>query len=126
MPAIRRPQGDVAPPAFAVMEDLDLLDQLAARTTNLQAGSLRRGRAIEIAAVVGILIVVAVAAAWLIGQAIPLGWDEAVYASKSRSLLTDTQSSTCPLHRAPGLPIVGLWVGRSGSRTPTCGPSRSR
>ena len=30
---------------------------------------------------------VAIGAAWLIGQAIPLGWDESVYASKSRSLL---------------------------------------
>jgi Dolichyl-phosphate-mannose-protein mannosyltransferase len=90
------------------------LDAPADRTTNLRAESLPRGRAIEIAAVVGILIVVAVAAAWLIGQAIPLGWDEAVYASKSRSLLTDTPSSTWAIYRAPGLPIAGLLGGALG------------
>ena len=50
---------------------------------------MTRGRTIEIAAVGGILVVVAIGAVWLIGQAIPLGWDESVYAAKSRSLLTD-------------------------------------
>ena len=57
---------------------------------------------------------VAIGAAWLIGQAIPLGWDESVYASKSRSLLTDTPSSTWAIYRAPGLPIVGLLGGAIG------------
>src|SRR5688572_8469927 len=90
------------------------LDALAARTTNLRAGSLRRRWASEIAALVGILVLVAIAAAWLIGRAIPLGWDEAVYASKSRSLLTDTQSSTWAIYRAPGLTIVGLLGGALG------------
>lgn len=57
---------------------------VAARMTDLWAWSIRRGRTIEIAAIVGILVLVAVAAGWLIGQAIPLGWDESVYASQSR------------------------------------------
>ncbi len=63
---------------------------------------------------VGVLAVVAFAAAWLIGQAIPLGWDESVYASKSRSLLTDTPSSTWAIYRAPGLPVIGLLGGALG------------
>ena len=73
-----------------------------------------RARAFEVAAVVGVLAVVAFAAAWLIGQAIPLGWDESVYASKSRSLLTDATSSTWAIYRAPGLPVVGLLGGAFG------------
>lgn len=63
---------------------------------------------------VGILVAVAAAAAWLIGQAIPLGWDESVYASRSRSLVTDVPSSTWAIYRAPGLPIVGLLGGAFG------------
>ena len=62
----------------------------------------------------GILVVVAIGAVWLIGQAIPLGWDESVYASKSRSLLTDIPSSTWAIYRAPGLPVVGLLGGAFG------------
>ena len=73
-----------------------------------------RGRMIEVAAVAGILIVAAIGAVWLIGQAIPLGWDESVYASKSRSLLTDFPSSTWAIYRAPGLPVVGLLGGAFG------------
>ena len=57
---------------------------------------------------------VAIGAVWLIGQAIPLGWDESVYASKSRSLLTDIPSSTWAIYRAPGLPVVGLLGGAFG------------
>ena len=90
------------------------MDEVAARMTDLRAWSLRRGGVLEIAALMGTLAVVAIAAGWLIGQAIPLGWDEAVYASKSRSLLTDTPSSTWAIYRAPGLPIVGLLGGAFG------------
>ena len=79
-----------------------------------RARSVRRANTIETTALVGILLVVAIAAGWLIGQAIPLGWDEAVYASKSRSLLTDTPSSTWAIYRAPGLPVIGLIGGTLG------------
>ena len=82
--------------------------------TELRAWFYRRSRPLEQAAVVGILGVVAIAAAWLIGQAMPLGWDEAVYASRSRSLLTDTPSSTWAIYRAPGLPVIGLIGGSFG------------
>ena len=75
---------------------------------------MNRGRTIEVAAVIGILVVVAIGAVWLIGQAIPLGWDESVYASKARSLLTDSPSSTWAIYRAPGLPVVGLLGGVFG------------
>ncbi len=75
---------------------------------------MTRGRTIEIAAVGGILVVVAIGAVWLIGQAIPLGWDESVYAAKSRSLLTDIPSTTWAIYRAPGLPVVGLLGGAFG------------
>jgi 4-amino-4-deoxy-L-arabinose transferase-like glycosyltransferase len=90
------------------------LDAFVDRTTDPRGWSIRRGRSIEIAAVVGILVVVAIAAVWLIGQAIPLGWDESVYASKSRSLVTDIPSSTWAIYRAPGLPVVGLLGGAFG------------
>ncbi len=82
--------------------------------SNVRVPSVRSGGAIEVVAVVGILVAVAIAAAWLIGQAIPLGWDESVYASKSRSLLTDIPSSTWAIYRAPGLPVVGLLGGAFG------------
>jgi len=72
------------------------------------------GRTIEVAAVIGVLVVVAIGAVWLLGQAIPLGWDESVYASKSRSLFTDSPSSTWAIYRAPGLPVVGLLGGALG------------
>ena len=84
------------------------------RAVQIQFGRSTRGRWIELAAVAGVLVLVAIAAGWLIGQAIPLGWDEAVYASKSRSLLTDAPSSTWAIYRAPGLPIVGLLGGALG------------
>ncbi len=90
------------------------MDNLATAMTELRAWSIRRYRTIELAAVVGTLVVVAIAAGWLIGQAMPLGWDEAVYASKSRSLLTETPTSTWAIYRAPGLPIVGLIGGALG------------
>jgi hypothetical protein len=90
------------------------VDNLATRMTELWAWSLGRRRAIEVAALAGILVLVGVAAGWLIGQAIPLGWDEAVYASKSRSLLTDTPSSTWAIYRAPGLPVIALIGGTLG------------
>ncbi len=79
-----------------------------------RAWSVRRASSIEIAALVGILIVVAIGAAWLIGRAIPLGWDEAVYASHSRSIVTDVPTSTWRIYRAPGLPIIGLLGGAFG------------
>ena len=66
------------------------------------------------AAVAGILVVVAIATVWLIGQSVPLGWDESVYASKSRSLVTDIPSTTWAIYRAPGLPVVGLLGGAFG------------
>jgi 4-amino-4-deoxy-L-arabinose transferase-like glycosyltransferase len=90
------------------------VDAVAARMTELRVLSIRRGRAIEMAALVTVLVVVAIAAAWLTGRAVPLGWDEAVYASKSRSLLTDAPSSTWAIYRAPGLPVVGLIGGALG------------
>ena len=90
------------------------MDAFAARTTDLRAWSVRRGRTIEIAAIVGVLVAAAIAALWLLGQAIPLGWDESVYASRSRSLLTDIPSSTWAIYRAPGLPVVGLLGGAFG------------
>lgn len=90
------------------------MDRLATRLTELRAWSIRRSRAVELAAVVGIVVAVAIAASWLIGQAMPLGWDEAVYASRSRSLLTDTPSSTWAIYRAPGLPVIGLLGGAFG------------
>lgn len=86
------------------------MDAPAARITEPRAWFDRNRGQVEVAALVGILLAVAGAAAWLIGQAIPLGWDEAVYASRSRSLLTDTPSSTWAIYRAPGLPVVG-WIG---------------
>jgi 4-amino-4-deoxy-L-arabinose transferase-like glycosyltransferase len=82
--------------------------------SNVRASSILRGSTIEFAAIVGILVVVAIGAVWLIGQAIPLGWDESVYGSKSRSLLTDNPSSTWAIYRAPGLPVVGLLGGVFG------------
>ncbi len=79
-----------------------------------RASSIRRVGTIEIVAVFGILVVVAAAAIWLIGQAIPLGWDESVYASRSRALITDIPSSTWAIYRAPGLPVIGLLGGAFG------------
>ena len=90
------------------------MDALPARMTDLREGSLHPRKAIEMAAVIAILVAVAIGAVWLIGQAIPLGWDESVYASKARSLLTDTPSSTWAIYRAPGLPVVGLSGGVFG------------
>jgi 4-amino-4-deoxy-L-arabinose transferase-like glycosyltransferase len=90
------------------------VDAPAARIAEPTAWFDRHRGQIEVAALAGILVAVAIAAAWLIGQAMPLGWDEAVYASKSRSLLTDTPSSTWAIYRAPGLPVIGLIGGALG------------
>ena len=59
-------------------------------------------------AVVLILVVVGLAIALTILRSSPLGWDEAVYASKARSLVTDTPASWFRIYRPPGLPILGL------------------
>ena len=96
------------------IEDPLPVDAPVAAINTPQARSDRHRLQIEVAALLGILVLVAIAASWLIGQAGPLGWDEAVYASKSRSLLTDTPSSTWAIYRAPGLPIVGLLGGALG------------
>ena len=37
-----------------------------------------------------------------------LGWDEAVYATKARSFVTDVPLSLFQVYRPPGLPIVGI------------------
>ena len=78
--------------------------------------SLTPGRAatIEIAVVGGLLIVAALAGATLIGHGIPLGWDESVYASRSRSLVTDIPASVWKIYRPPALPIIGLLGGAFG------------
>jgi len=76
--------------------------------------SLRRTTTIELAAIGGILLLVAVAGVSLIGRGIPLGWDESVYASRSRSLVTDIPASVWKVYRPPGLPIIGLLGGVFG------------
>ena len=96
------------------MEGLDPWMHSLLCISDLREGSLHPRKAIEMAAVIAILVVVTSGAVWLIGQAIPLGWDESVYASKSRSLLTDSPSSTWAIYRAPGLPVVGLLGGAFG------------
>ncbi len=90
------------------------MDAPAARIAEPRAWFDRQRGQIEVVALGAILVAVAIAAAWLIGQATPLGWDEAVYASRSRSLLTDAPSSTWAIYRAPGLPVVGLIGGAFG------------
>jgi hypothetical protein len=82
--------------------------------TELRTWSHGRPRTIEVAAAVGVLAAGAILATWLIAQTIPLGWDESVYASQSRSLTTDVGTSTWRIYRAPGLPIVGLLGGAFG------------
>jgi hypothetical protein len=74
----------------------------------------RRAAAIEVALVGGLLIVAAFAGASLIGHGIPLGWDESVYASRSRSLVTDIPASVWKIYRPPALPIIGLLGGTFG------------
>ena len=39
-----------------------------------------------------------------------LGWDEAVYASKARSIVTDAPASQWAIYRPPGLPLLGAAV----------------
>src|SRR5688572_32145988 len=82
--------------------------------TELRTWSHDRPGKIEVAAAVGVVAGVATLATWLIAQTIPLGWDESVYASQSRSLTTDVATSTWRIYRAPGLPIVGLLGGAFG------------
>ncbi len=77
-------------------------------TSGLPTGLDARDAFIERAAVVLILVPVALAVSVAILRAAPLGWDEAVYASKARSLVTDTPASWFMLYRPPGLPILGI------------------
>ena len=74
----------------------------------------RRAAFIEAALVGGLLIVAALAGASLIGHGIPLGWDESVYASRSRSLVTDIPASVWKIYRPPALPVIGLLGGAFG------------
>ena len=108
-------QDDVPLTSVRFAPDGGSMDPLDARAPRMAPTcgpeSLRRGRWIELAAVVGILVLVAIAAGLVDRGAVPLGWDEAVYASRSRSLVTDPPSSTWAIYRAPGLPIVGLLGG---------------
>jgi 4-amino-4-deoxy-L-arabinose transferase-like glycosyltransferase len=75
---------------------------------------LRHAGRIELAAVAVTLGLVAIAGATLIAHGISLGWDESVYASRSRSLVTDIPASVWKVYRPPGLPIIGLLGGVFG------------
>ena len=76
--------------------------------------SPRRATTVEIAVVGAILAAVAVAGASLIAAGIPLGWDESVYASRSRSLVTEIPAAVWKDYRPPGLPVLGLLGGALG------------
>lgn len=76
--------------------------------------SAHRRKTVEVAIVVGALAVVALAATSVMTDGIPLGWDESVYASKSRSLVTDIPASLWGIYRPPGLPLIGLLGGAFG------------
>jgi Dolichyl-phosphate-mannose-protein mannosyltransferase len=76
--------------------------------------SAGRRNAVEAAIVVAILIAVGLGAASVIAHGSPMGWDESVYASKSRSLLTDIPASLWAIYRPPGLPVIGLLGGAFG------------
>jgi 4-amino-4-deoxy-L-arabinose transferase-like glycosyltransferase len=74
----------------------------------------RRGRTVEAVVVTGIVAAVMLAATIVIFGDVPLGWDEAVYASRSRSLVTDIAASHWQVYRPPGLPALGLLGGTLG------------
>lgn len=76
--------------------------------------SLRRARAIEPVVIGGILLLVMISGAYVITRGIPFGWDESVYASRSRSLVTDIPAAVWKIYRPPGLPVVGLLGGAFG------------
>ncbi len=82
--------------------------------TDIMSWSTRRLGATEGAVVLGILALVGIAATSVILYGIPLGWDEALYASKSRSLVTDIPASIWRIYRPPGLPLIGLLGGPFG------------
>ncbi len=69
--------------------------------------SLRR-RHLEGLLVVAALGMVLAASAFVILHGAQLSWDEAVYASKARSLATLVPASNWELYRPPGLPYLGL------------------
>jgi 4-amino-4-deoxy-L-arabinose transferase-like glycosyltransferase len=61
-----------------------------------------------------ILALTAIVAAILVVRAGQLGWDEAVYASQARSLVTDVPSAWWFPYRPPGLAILGTVASPAG------------
>src|SRR3954451_23859432 len=53
----------------------------------------------------------AVAAAYMIGHGRVLGWDESIYASKARSLVTPLTDQSWREYRPPGLAVLGTVAG---------------
>ncbi|MEO5885929.1 MAG: glycosyltransferase family 39 protein [Candidatus Limnocylindrales bacterium] len=72
--------------------------------------SWRAGRrmALDMTIVAGVLSMVAIGAIVGIARNVPLGWDEAVYATMARSIVTDIPASTGgAIYRPPGLAVIG-------------------
>ncbi len=62
----------------------------------------------EILGVIAILGAFTAMCLWVVHLGAQLGYDEAVYASKTRSFVTDIGAPVWGLYRPPGLPIAGL------------------
>ena len=71
------------------------------------------GRWLAVGTLLALGGVVAVAV-WLILQQAALGWDEAVYATKARALVSQMPASSWAIYRPPGLPVVGTLAALGG------------
>lgn len=76
--------------------------------------SPRRAIVSELVMVALALAVVAAIGLFLVLDGPALGWDEAVYATWTRSLVTDIPRSTWALYRPPGVPLLGAVVAPLG------------
>jgi 4-amino-4-deoxy-L-arabinose transferase-like glycosyltransferase len=72
------------------------------------AGRSRRGLPVDVLFAIGVLVVAFAAAAWVISLGRQLTWDEAVYATKARSLTSAIPASFWRIYRPPGLPYLAL------------------
>lgn len=64
-------------------------------------------RRLEMAVLVGVLLVAAVGAGLVIGHGNAMSWDESVYAVAARGMVTDAPVSGVMVYRPPGLPVLG-------------------
>ncbi len=64
-------------------------------------------RRVEMAVLVGVLLVAVVGAGLVLGHGNALSWDESVYAVAARGMVTDSPVSGVMVYRPPGLPVLG-------------------